>query len=134
MKAADAITAALHKMVVAVNEGDLQAVLAAFADSAVIIEDIPPYRWDGPGAVMAWLQAMGANAQRLGVTRITMELIASIRTEVDGSRAYSIQAGQLSLGAGGSELTADGQLTFTLVEQNDVWLIDSLVWSGSRPG
>jgi ketosteroid isomerase-like protein len=134
MNPANAISAAIRTMVGAVNEGDLQAALEAFADSAVIIEDIPPYRWDGAGAVMAWLKAMGANAQRLGATEVAMELMASARTEVDGNRAYSVHSGRLSLGAGDSKLTADGQLTFTLINSNGAWLIDSLVWSGSQPG
>jgi hypothetical protein len=120
----DSITAVVGQMVEA---------LSTFTSDALIIEDLAPYRWQGPGSVQAWLTAMATNAQKLGIKSIHMELGASIREDVTGSRAYSVHAGRLSYSAEQCELVADGQLTLTLIRQPDRWLIESLIWTGPAP-
>lgn len=76
---------------------------------------------------------MGENAQRLGVSAIAMELLAPIQVQADQGRAYAAYTGRLTMTMQQAAATADGQLTFTLVEQDGGWRIESLVWSGPQP-
>jgi ketosteroid isomerase-like protein len=125
--------AAVAALVNAVNAGDFDLASRAFTDDAMIVEDLPPYRWSGPAAVSQWLAAMGENAAKLGVTSINLDIGESGRTEVEGNRAYVIVDGLLRLGTAGAELSATGALTVTLEKPSDAWLIETLVWSGPRP-
>ncbi len=120
-------------MVDAVNRGDLAAATAAFTAEPVIVEDIPPFRWQGRSAVADWLAAMGDTALQLGVITVIMELGRQGRTEIAADRAYALFSGHLHMSLPGGELAANGQLTFVLEHGTSRWLIDTLVWSGGLP-
>jgi ketosteroid isomerase-like protein len=127
----DPVLATITRMTEAANKGDAPTVFAAFTASPMIVEDLAPYRWQGPGTPQAWLEGMGANAQAHGYTAITMKLRPPTRIEITGERAYAIVPGTLSytLKDGHSE-HADGLITFLLLRSAADWKIDSLIWSG----
>ena len=133
MPRSEPIAAAVRAMVEAVNRGDMRAALAAFTECATIVEDIPPFRWQGPGAAAGWLTAMAANAARLGVDAIDLRLGEPMRIALEGEDAYALFPGILTLARGQAPLAANGQLTFTLRREGEDWRIDTLVWSGPEP-
>lgn len=124
---------AIEALIRAVNEGNFGEAASAFTDSAVIVEDIPPYRWSGPDAPARWLAAMGANAAHLGVTSVTMTILEPARLESDDKHAYALVPGRLSLAMNDGELSAEGVLVATLKLREGRWLIDSLAWGGQTP-
>ena len=128
-----AVMATLSRMTEAVNTGDLPTAFAAFTPSPMIIEDLAPYRWQGPGTPQAWIDGMGANAQAHGITAIHMQLSPPTRIDVVADRAYAIVPGQLRyvLKDGHSE-HADGLITALLLRTPAGWKIDSLIWSGPQ--
>jgi ketosteroid isomerase-like protein len=128
-----AIVLAVTDMVDAVNRGDFASAIAAFSDAPAIVEDVAPFRWKGAGSVSAWLSAMGANAARLDVQAVVMELGQPTRIELDGEAAYALFPGRLKLAKDGGDLVADGTLTFTLERAGGRWLVDTLAWSGPEP-
>jgi ketosteroid isomerase-like protein len=125
------VLATLTRMTDAVNKGDAATAFAAFTASPMIIEDLAPYRWQGPGTPQAWLEGMGANAQAHGITTINMKLAPATRVEITGDRAYVIVPGVLSYGLkDGHTEHADGLITALLQRLGGDWKIDSLIWSG----
>jgi ketosteroid isomerase-like protein len=125
------VLATITRMTEAVNRGDAPTAFAAFTPSPMIVEDLAPYRWQGPGTPQAWLEGMGANAQAHGIVTINMKLAAPTRIEITGDRAYAIVPGLLSYTMkDGHAEHADGLITFLLVRGPSDWKIDSLVWSG----
>ena len=133
MSAKDDVTTAVTGMVAAVNRIDMPAARAWFTDNAVIVEDIAPYRWEGPNAVEGWLAAMAGSAQRLGVDAISMTLGDPVRIDVEGDSAYALFAGSLTMRTAVDHYLAEGLLTLTLSTCGDRWLIDTLAWSGPNP-
>ena len=125
--------AVIESMVAAVNLGDFTSATACFAEDPVIVEDIPPFRWQGRDAVAGWLTAMGENAARLGVAGIAMELGEVVQLRCVDERAYCVRAGELRLSAQERTLAAPGLLSFTLRRVASAWLIETLVWSGREP-
>ena len=123
------IVDAIAEFVDAVNEGDRDAALARLTDDVSIIEDLAPYRWQGPNAGSEWLEAMAENARRNAITSISMNLRNATRVEVAGDHAYAIVQGVLTYG-GGSPRQADGLLTFALIRQDSSWMIRSFAWTG----
>jgi ketosteroid isomerase-like protein len=124
------VTAVIQALVKAVNEGDFGDAVSAFTDDAVIVEDIPPYRWTGSDAPARWLSAMGANAAHLGVTSVRMRIGQPTRLEADDTHAYTVVPGELALSMSDADLSADGVLVVTLQSRSGRWLIDSLTWGG----
>ena len=125
------VMAAISAMVTAVNKGEMATAFAAFTDNPSIVEDLAPFRGQGPGAPQAWIGGMGANAEAHAITTINMRLSPPTRMIVTDDRAYAVVPGRLSykMKDGHSE-HANGLLTFTMVRQAGAWKIDGCVWSG----
>lgn len=123
------IAAVITEFVDAVNRGDQEAALSLLASDVTIVEDLAPYRWHGPAAGAEWLRAMFENAQRNGITGISMNLRNTTRVEIDGPHAYAIVEGLLNY-EGAVPGQSDGLLTFALVKHDGAWLISALVWTG----
>ena len=116
-----------------VNRGSIPAALARLTADVCIVEDIAPFRWTGPEAGGQWLAAMAANAERLGVTAIAMNPGEPDRVEVEGTDAYCIRPGRVTLDGPEVALAEDGLLTFVMRADGGEWRIAALTWSGSRP-
>lgn len=87
------VVSAIADFVGAVNRGNQDAALALLTKDVTIIEDLAPYRWQGPTAGAEWLLAMHENAQREAITGIFMQLGRATRVEVEGNHAYAIVEG-----------------------------------------
>ena len=127
------VVGAINRFVDAANAGEHAAALEHFTADATIIEDIPPYRWQGPQAGSQWMAAMGENAARSGVTGIAMQLGEATRVEVDAGSAYAVYPAVLTLSGDGLRLQAGGCLTLTLQRADTGWLINALAWGGAAP-
>src|SRR5205823_6324508 len=58
----------------AFNAGNATSASGAFADDAIIVDEVPPYLWRGPDAVRAWAAdvAKGSAAYGAGKQRATL--------------------------------------------------------------
>ncbi len=127
--AAAEIVASIKDFVGAANRGDQDRALALLTKDVSIIEDLAPYRWQGPTAGAEWLLAMGENARRNAITGIFMSVGRATRVEVEGAHAYAIVEGHLTYN-GVKLLHSHGTLTFALVKEPRGWLISSFAWTG----
>ena len=127
------ISSTVSAFVDEVNSGRIEAALARFTGDVTIVEDLAPYRWQGLDAGSQWLTAMAANAERLGVTAVVMDLGKAQRIEVEGATGYAIFAGTVLLKGVDETLREAGLLTFALERQSDAWLIAAMTWTGERP-
>ena len=130
---ADDIAAVISTFVGEVNGGEIASALARFTADVTIVEDLAPYRWQGPEAGGHWLAAMAANAERMGVSSVIMDLGPAERIEVEGPAAYAIFAGTVVFDRPEGPLYESGRLTFALVDQGGAWRIAALTWTGEAP-
>jgi len=133
MSVEDAVKIAVTEMVEALNRADMAVARTCFANGAVIVEDIAPFRWAGPDGVSNWLEVVAGVAERRGVDARSMTLGSPTRTEVEGENAYILFPGCLTIRTGGGALSTEGLLTFTLTAGEDRWLINTLAWSVPNP-
>ena len=132
MDASVDIASVVSNFVDEVNSGKVEAALARFSSDATIVEDIAPFRWQGPHAVRSGLPPWAANAQRLGVISVVMDLGELQRVEVEERAAYAVFAGTVLLERNDMTLREPGLLTFALERDFDQWLINALTWTGER--
>ena len=125
----DEVVATITAFVGAVNRGAQDNALALLTKDITIIEDLAPYRWQGPTAGAEWMLVMHANAQANAITGIFMQLGRATRVEADGPHAYAIVEGHLSY-VGARLLHSNGTLTFALVKEGRGWLIRAFAWTG----
>ena len=126
------IASTISTFVDEVNSGRIEAALARFTPDVTIVEDLAPYRWQGQDAGSRWLTAMAANAERLEVTEVVMDLGMAQRIEVEGVTGYAIFDGTVLLKAVDQTLREAGLLTCALERHSDEWLISAMTWTGQR--
>jgi ketosteroid isomerase-like protein len=127
------VVGTIGRFVDAVNGGDVAGALACLAADVTIVEDIAPFRWQGPAAGAEWMRAMAGNAEAAGMTEGAMRIGAPVRIEVEGEDGYAVVPGVLRLSGGGVSLRSEGSLTFALRRGDDGWLIAAMAWAGPPP-
>ena len=91
------------------NTQDNELFLSVFGDTAIIIDGIAPYRWLNPNAPANWLADVKKWRQNLGVT--SEHLAYEMRFwNVEGSSAYAVVSGTLTITVKGQSLVRTGTL------------------------
>jgi len=132
--AADAqLAAPIHQFVDSFNKGDLKAAAATHSADVAIIDEVAPYLWRGPGAFQAWSGALVADAQKRGLTDMSVALGEPVREEVSGDHGYVVMQATYSFKDHGAAMREPAQMTFALNKEAAGWRISGWTWSGPKP-
>lgn len=82
------IRATALQFIATFNKNDLKAMEAMCTQDAVIIDDIPPYIWQGAQSCRRFADAYQAARRTLGVIKAHWQALEGWTVEVDGHRAY----------------------------------------------
>ncbi|HET9219793.1 MAG TPA: hypothetical protein VFR18_22625 [Terriglobia bacterium] len=109
------------------NAQDNDLFLSVFGDTAIIIDGIAPYRWLNPNAPANWLADVEKWREDLGVTseRLSYEMGF---WNVEGSSAYAVIAGTLSVTIKEQSVIRTGTLAYTFAKRDGVWKIEAQAW------
>ena len=127
-------SAPIHQFIDNFNKGDAAAAAATHATTGlVIIDEVPPYQWQGSDAFKAWGDDLAAYDKSQGITDEFVKLGEITRTEVGGDRAYVIIDAVYQFKQKGVAMREPAQMTFTLQKGAGGWLISSWTWTGPTP-
>jgi hypothetical protein len=128
------LLAPIHQFIISFNKGDAAAAETAHVSTGVvIIDDVPPYLWQGPGAFKAWSQDLAAHDRNAGVTdqQVTLSKVRLIESTADtGYVAMDAIYWYKLKGVSTRELA---HLTFALRKGSAGWKIAAWTWTGSTP-
>lgn len=102
---------------------------APCAEDAVVIDDLPPHVWQGPGACSAWFRAFEAWAAQAGATDAAITLGEISHLDVDGDFAYLVAPVTLSYRRAGKSVEFPGTITLTLRKRTSGWGISGAAWA-----
>jgi len=109
------------------NRGDLKA--ACVAQSA-IIDEFPPYLWQGATACADWSKDFDAYREKNGIIDPKITLGLGQRVNVTGDRAYVVVRAHLTFKHKGKRVSqSDPILTVSLQKLADSWRITAWAWS-----
>jgi ketosteroid isomerase-like protein len=112
------------------NQGDEQGMADTCANEATVIDDLPPYEWQGPGACSSWQKAADAFTKSQEMTDIVGGLGKPTHVMVASDRAYVVIPATFAYTQHGKRLTEYATATFTLQKKaGSSWLITSWSWS-----
>jgi hypothetical protein len=133
--AADAqLTAPIHQFIDAFNKGDGKTAGATHLSSGVtIIDEVPPYIWQGPKAFETWAADLAKNDAATGVSEEKVTLGAVTREVVSPDAAYVIVAATYSFRQKGVAMHEPAQMTFALSKTAEGWKIAGWSWTGPDP-
>jgi ketosteroid isomerase-like protein len=125
--------ASVRRFVDGFNKGDMKSGLAACADQASVIDDFPPFHWNGPGACGDWAKAYDDWAKANGVTEGVVSLGKTRHIAVVGDTAYVVMIAGFNYKDHGKPKRESGAtFTFVLHKNGSGWLITAWTWSAAE--
>ena len=121
------IQALIDSHVNAFNAQNLELFLSVFGNTAVIVDGIAPYRWLNPNAPANWLADVEKWRVKFGVTHERLSYEMGF-WNVEGSDAYAVIAGKLSVTLKGQTVVRTGTLAYTFSKHGEEWKIDAQAW------
>jgi ketosteroid isomerase-like protein len=129
------MTAPIKQFIDNFNKGDNKAAAAAHVEKGlVIIDEVPPYVWQGHEAFKTWSDDLAKNDKAAGITEEMVTLSAPTRVESDQGRAYVVVPAVYTFKQKGVAMREAAQMTFAL-RKNDSgkWRIAGWTWTGPKP-
>ncbi len=123
----------VHRFIDSFNAGDVKAAAATHVSAPSIIDEVPPYLWQGRDAFETWLRDLEKHDSAAGVTGGNVKLGKSVREEVDGDRAYVVMACDYTFKQNGTPMHEPSQMTFALNKEHDGWRIAGWTFAGPKP-
>ena len=121
------IKSLIDKHIDGFNTQDIELFLSIFGDTAIIIDGIAPYRWLNPNAPAKWLADVEKWREGLGVSYEHLSYEMGF-WNVEGSNAYAVVAGTLTVTIKDQTVARTGTLAYTFSKHGDAWKIDAQAW------
>ena len=109
------------------NTQNTELFLGVFGDTAIIIDGIAPYRWLNPDAAANWLADVEKWRENFGVSYEHLSYEMGF-WNVDGSYAYAVIAGTLTVTIKGQNVVRTGTLAYTFSKHGQGWKIVAQAW------
>jgi len=109
------------------NTQNSELFLRAFGDTAIIIDGIAPYQWINPNAAVNWLADVEKWRENLGVSHEHLSYEMGF-WNVEGSSAYAVVAGTLTVTIKGQSVVRTGTLAYTFSKNGEQWKIVAQAW------
>lgn len=126
------VLAALHQAVDSFNKGDTKGLVAACANEMSIIDEFPPYAWQGANVLEKYFRDYEAYDQQNGISEPAVKLGKPRHVDVVGDRAYVIVPTDETFKKGGKAMNETAATwTLTLRKERAGWKITG--WAWARP-
>lgn len=126
------VMAVIRTYVDAFNKGDTAAATAVCAERTSIIDEFPPYAWQGAGTCAKWMADYDADAKKNGITDGVVTLGKPKFVDVSGDRAYAVIPSNYTFKLKGKRVAEIGSMfTFALGYDTAAagWRITGWSWS-----
>jgi hypothetical protein len=112
------------------NKGDVKTALSDCAAQSSIIDEFPPYTWQGATACADWSNDFDAFSKKNGFTDPKVTLGGPTHIDVTGDRAYVVVPASFAYTQNGKRTTERGSIwTVTLQKVADNWRITGWAWA-----
>ena len=109
------------------NTHNNELFLSVFADDAIIIDGIAPYRWMNPNAPANWIADSDKWRKDLEVSYENISYKMGF-WNVEGSTAYVVVAGTFTVTIKGQTVARTGTLAYTFSKHGEEWKIGAQAW------
>lgn len=125
------VMATINKFVDGINKGDISSAVAACASPASIVDEFPPYEWNGPTACADWAKAFDAANKADGDTDGTVTLGKPWHVDItDDSGGYAVIPATYTYKHHGTPVAENGSVFTAVVKKTPAgWLITSWAWA-----
>ena len=126
---ASGVTAAINHAVAEFNQGNMKGWVASCSSSAAIIDEFPPYTWQGRNACADWVSAFEANVKQNGITGGMVTLGTAWHVTVTSEHAYAVYPATYTYQQHGKSMKESGTFALVLQKTSAGWLIAAWSWA-----
>jgi ketosteroid isomerase-like protein len=124
------VMATLNQFIDGFNKGDVKAALATCASPVSIVDEFPPFAWQGPTACADWATDFEANAKKDGITDAVVTLAKPKHVVVAADRAYVVVKADYKYKLRGKKVSQKGAtMTVALQKSPAGWRITGWAWA-----
>jgi ketosteroid isomerase-like protein len=126
------VMSVVHEWVDAANKGDMKTFVALCARQSTLVDDFPPFVWQGPDGCAKWWSDNQALAKAEALTDEKVILGKPLRLSVTGDHAYLITRDDFIFAAKGKRMKETGAIhTFVLQKSASGWRVSSETWASA---
>jgi len=123
------VMAVVNQFCDSLNKGDVKTALATCAAQSTIIDEFPPYHWQG-NACTDWANDFDAFNKKSGITEPIAKVGKPRHVDIAGDRAYVVAPATYTYKEHGKRMTeSHSTMTFALQKGADGWRINGWAWS-----
>ncbi len=112
------------------NNGAAKSALATCASPVSIVDEFPPYAWQGANACADWAGDFEANAKKNAITDSVVTLHKPRHVEVSGDRAYVVVPADYAYKVKGKKASQKGSVMAAALKKGpDGWRITGWSWA-----
>lgn len=119
----------VHRWTDAFSQRSFNTDIAPCAEDAVVIDDLQPHVWQGPGACSKWFKAFDAWASKAAVTNAAIRLGRIRHLDFDAAFAYLVAPVTLSYTKAAKPVNFPGVITMTLRRGESGWRVSGVAWA-----
>jgi hypothetical protein len=124
------VLAPVHQFVDSFNKGDVTTAPAGCSDVTSIIDDFPPFGWQGAGACAKWMDSYKTFAAANGIADMVITLENPKHVDIVDDRAYVVVPANYTLKKAGKIVKKTGSiLTIALLKGASGWHITAWAWA-----
>ena len=124
------VMATLQQFIDGFNKGDVKSALATCASPVSIVDEFPPYAWQGANACADWANDFEANATKNGITDSVVTLQKPKHVDVVGDRAYVVVPANYDYKVKGKKTSQKGSIMAAAFQKTPVgWRITGWSWA-----
>jgi len=124
------VVAAVNRFTEGMNKGDTKTALATCANPSSIVDEFPPYGWQGATACTDWANDFDAYNKKSGITDPLVTLGKPRHVDLSGDRAYAVVPATYTYKQNGKKVTESGSLLTAALQKSPAgWIITGWAWS-----
>ena len=124
------VMATLQQFIDGFNKGDVKSALATCASPVSIVDEFPPYAWQGANACADWANDFEANATKNGITDSVVTLQKPKHVDVVGDRAYVVVPANYDYKVKGKKTSQKGSIMTAAFQKTPAgWRITGWSWA-----
>lgn len=126
------VMSVVHQWIEAFDKGEMKSFVSLCADQSSILDDFPPYEWQGPGACAKWWSDNDALGKTNEITDGFVTLGKPLELHVTGDHAYVVTRDDFTYKVKGKPMKQAGSIhTFVLQKTNSGWRITGEAWAAT---
>jgi hypothetical protein len=124
------VMATVQQFIDGFNKGDVKSALATCASPVSIVDEFPPYAWQGANACADWANDFEANATRNGITDSVVTLQKPKHVDLAGDRAYVVVPANYDYKVKGKKTSQKGSIMAVALQRTSAgWRITGWSWA-----